>query len=506
MKLNKLIPLLLFLLLALPFAAQAERVVNPVYPVEKQTLSADTLRRMDEARLRGDGLSAAADYPVATLEKVQGDYLSPTTWRMILENPSPEYNYLYTFQLSRLDDHFSDGLDNVVSQNESASNEFVFSLVASGSYELRAWVDDGVHYGMGYDSYSFEVDDPDHPSVESRVKSLVAECKAAGNTTDFDKAVWLHDWITTHMYYDYTRTHRGVDGALIRGMGVCDSYAKCYYLLLEAAGVEGMYVSGLGNGGNHAWNAVKFDGDWYWVDVTWDDSDPKKSSVAHSGYESHLYFCLPDELMSVDHTRQDTDAPAITCNSYDYNYYIHTGKASLWTPEFTNYIEDMIDEGLYCTNVEVPEFYQTENPEVLFYNSNEVLPWAIAAEAVRRMDWDVSGQTVKMNVDYTPTVVHTEIDFTGRELKLPAELTDVEEAAFEDDAGFMSVTLSDNAQTVGPGAFAGSTTLWRVIVPNAGTAIDDTAFGSNSHLTFVGPAGGSAESYASAHGCHFLEQ
>ena len=42
--------------------------------------------------------------------------------------------------------------------------------------------------------------------------------------------------------------------------------------MMNCYGIENIYVTGLGNGGGHAWNMVGMDdGKYYWLDATWDD-------------------------------------------------------------------------------------------------------------------------------------------------------------------------------------------------------------------------------------------
>lgn len=499
MRFCKLFLSLIVLLLVLTFAAQAERIEKLIYPSEKPLYSAKVQRQI-EAIMKGDELSAAGWN--ASLEKISGDYFTPTTWQLSIDEDETAYQYM--FQLHRLDDRFEDSYDMVYTSGYLDKPEMTFAVIASGSYELNAFAIDGNNSIRYWDSVSFEASDPNHPTVDSVIDSVVAECYAAGCSTDFDKALWLHDWITRNAYYDGTYTHRGVDGVLMRGTGVCDSYAKCYQLMLNAAGIECARVTGLGNGGSHAWNAVKFDGEWYWVDTTWDDPFVG-GEEAVSGHEGYMYFGLPDELFFCDHVPKDSD---IHCTAYDYNYYFYTGGVDVWTGDFVEAINRSLQSGRYSSDaINVPEYYYPyAGANYYIYNANDVLPYGLVAEALRRMDWNADGLSVRMDIDFTPTAIRAEIDFTGHELKLPADLTDVEEAAFEGDAGFMSVTLSDATQTIGPGAFANAGSLWRVIVPNANTVIDDSAFEDSYHLTLVGPAGGTAEAFANAHGFHFIAQ
>ncbi|WP_157685416.1 hypothetical protein [Paenibacillus donghaensis] len=45
-------------------------------------------------------------------------------------------------------------------------------------------------------------------------------------------------------------------------------------VLLELANVESYYITGLTNGGGHAWNIIVLNGVYYHLDATWDDPAP----------------------------------------------------------------------------------------------------------------------------------------------------------------------------------------------------------------------------------------
>ena len=62
-------------------------------------------------------------------------------------------------------------------------------------------------------------------------------------------------------------------GAIINGKAVCQGYASLFYRMCREAGIPARIITGLGNGGAHAWNIVKLDGAYYNVDVTWDDTE-----------------------------------------------------------------------------------------------------------------------------------------------------------------------------------------------------------------------------------------
>ena len=138
---------------------------------------------------------------------------------------------------------------------------------------------------------------------------------------DIQKAKALHDWICDAVDYDYETTSdlkNHVDySAFLYSTTVCDGYARAYYLLTKAAGIESYLVH---QAGVHAWNIIKLGDHYFHVDTTWDDgigvgnrrynyfllsdSEIKVLGEAHSSWD--LY--RPSNLFTYD------DGPAPLCN------------------------------------------------------------------------------------------------------------------------------------------------------------------------------------------------
>ncbi len=82
-------------------------------------------------------------------------------------------------------------------------------------------------------------------------------------------------------------------GYFEKGSGVCESYARTLQLLLNYYGVENYLVIGEAGGGGHAWNLIRLDdGEWYWIDLTWDDR-PKADEGTPEDYTDY-FFCVND--------------------------------------------------------------------------------------------------------------------------------------------------------------------------------------------------------------------
>ncbi len=79
---------------------------------------------------------------------------------------------------------------------------------------------------------------------------------------------------------------------------VCDGYTLAYEYLLQKSGIPCIMVAGHAGddrtgAGSHSWNLVQLDGDWYEVDVTWDDLS--LSSPDGDDYSSLSAQALRDE-------------------------------------------------------------------------------------------------------------------------------------------------------------------------------------------------------------------
>ena len=136
-------------------------------------------------------------------------------------------------------------------------------------------------------------------SERTRLNALVMstvseyETAVASLTTDYDKMVAVHDKLLESMYYSYDDEGNPSDeawahnvvGSFDKGEGVCESYAKVYQLVMNALGYESIMVAGTSNGEGHVWNLVKLDGDYYYIDCTWDDTTNSKNYLLRGSYE-----------------------------------------------------------------------------------------------------------------------------------------------------------------------------------------------------------------------------
>ncbi len=106
--------------------------------------------------------------------------------------------------------------------------------------------------------------------VDSKVASILKSLNLS-KATDYEKVKAIHDYIINLASYDMTYQRSTAYDILINKSAVCEGYALAAYRLFTDAGLETRIITGDGDGERHAWNIVKVNGEWYNIDLTWDD-------------------------------------------------------------------------------------------------------------------------------------------------------------------------------------------------------------------------------------------
>ena len=89
-----------------------------------------------------------------------------------------------------------------------------------------------------------------------------------------DKIISEVDYLDSRIVYpEGTSWAHNIVGVFEGKGAVCEGYARSFQLLLNMTGIENVFVTGMSGKEAHAWNLVKLDdGQWYWFDLTNDDS------------------------------------------------------------------------------------------------------------------------------------------------------------------------------------------------------------------------------------------
>lgn len=225
----------------------------------------------------------------------------------------------------------------------TAGHDFTFDFTASGTYRIHFYFmdndrndpqnDKGIYYLRT--TAEVTVNDAARPSVTQIVNSAVAQCRQQTNGSEYDMALWLHDWTLDQLEYDHSLNWCSAESGLTRHQGTCESYQRIYSKLLDAAGIANGRITGNG----HTWNVVKIDGKWCQMDLTWDDTSDNWYGDLD---QRHLYFGLTDELMAIahsDHTANyQKDGYAYRSTDLSNNYFVRNDKADEWAEKYADRI------------------------------------------------------------------------------------------------------------------------------------------------------------------------
>ena len=146
----------------------------------------------------------------------------------------------------------------------TTGHDFTFDFTASGTYRIYFYFmdndrndpqnDKGIYYLRT--TAEVTVNDAARPSVTQIVNGAVDLCRQQTDGSEYDMALWLHDWTLDQLEYDHSLNWCSAESGLTRHQGTCESYQRIYSKLLDAAGIANGRITGNG----HTWNAVKIDG------------------------------------------------------------------------------------------------------------------------------------------------------------------------------------------------------------------------------------------------------
>ncbi len=275
----------------------------------------------------------------------------------------------------------------------TTGHDFTFDFTASGTYRIYFYFmdndrndpqnDKGIYYLRT--TTEVTVNDAARPSVTQIVNDAVALCRQETNGSEYDMALWLHDWTLDQLEYDHSLNWCSAESGLTRHQGTCESYQRIYSKLLDAAGIANGRITGNG----HTWNAVKIDGKWCQMDLTWDDTSNNWYGDLD---QRHLYFGLTDELMAIahsDHTANyQKDGYAYRSTDLSNNYFVRNDKADEWVEKYADRIQQHLDAR--------EESFSIDADNQLFPPSISGIQNGIVAYAMNQRRWKVQGAKVEL--------------------------------------------------------------------------------------------------------------
>ena len=398
----------------------------------------------------------------------------------------------------------------------TTGHDFTFDFTASGTYRIYFYFmdndrndpqnDKGIYYLRT--TAEVTVNDDARPSVTQLVKNAVAQCRQETNGSEYDMALWLHDWTLDQLEYDHNLNWCSAESGLTRHQGTCESYQRIYSKLLDAAGI----VNGRITGNGHTWNAVKIDGKWCQMDLTWDDTSDNWYGDLD---QCHLYFGLTDELMTIahsDHTANyQKDDYTYRSTDLSNNYFVRNGKADEWAEKYADRIQQHLDAKEESFSIDADN--QSFPPSISGIQNGTV------AYAMNQREWKVQGAKAELTAASNVSKESNSKWSARYDLAAKYRIATLEKVI--DDGSYrlaaaldarMAVSASASGCSLSSGAGAlslerdGATGLYRVssgglmLTESGNRAVLAEADGSASQLWRVSALGGGRYSFTSASG------
>lgn len=178
----------------------------------------------------------------------------------------------------------------------------------------------------------YEYDEEETKARQIRIDAYVAEAlgEMPQYEDEYEKVKYVFDYLILHTSYRLSAPdNQNICSVFITGESVCQGYAEAAQYLLHQLGMEASIVTGIVNGGGrHAWNLVKVNGEYYYMDVTWGDVDyravdqiPDENRLVPVNYD---YFLVTTNQLEKSHDI-DTLIDMPPCTAVKDNYYVREG-------------------------------------------------------------------------------------------------------------------------------------------------------------------------------------
>lgn len=165
---------------------------------------------------------------------------------------------------------------------------------------------------------------------QQAVQAAIENFKAAyikDGMSDFEKEMQIIQWIVANCEYrtDLENGSATAYGCIVNGYAQCAGYADAFLHTARACGLEVRYVAN----SSHAWNLIQLDGEWYHVDVTWED--PTGQNEYGFGNLRCMYVNLSDKEIKGIPSHHTWSPNTIKAEGMKYGsrtamYYMWTGE------------------------------------------------------------------------------------------------------------------------------------------------------------------------------------
>ena len=302
--------------------------------------------------------------------------------------------------------------------------------------------------------------------------------------TDLVKIIYTNNFICMRTIYDeelynsgetgYNASHTMI-GPLVNGLSVCDGYSNAFKYLLSKVGIEANLV--VSTQLDHAWNHVKYNNQYYNIDVTFNDTTDSENIQTN-----YKYFMLSDNKFKTnDLGHYATDWKALeqaTSTVFDstntawkdYSRYLACYGENVYKIKNNNIFEVWLPEGTSASSSVTCDTSSLNNAIAYYKDSIFILgtntqvyrvkisdlskasEFCILPESASYLDY-VDGKLYYNIFGNTSLYVEAELEVSYAELTLPDTVTNLTEDYFADKKivkfiipdSNVGLTVEDNA-------------------------------------------------------------
>lgn len=205
-------------------------------------------------------------------------------------------------------------------------------------------------------------------AYEESVNEIVEDAKKAD--TIIGQMLRANEYFCLNFEYDLSYNIYSPDLLFSQGKGVCQAYMLGYKAVLDRLGVTSVAVPS--NALNHIWNLVNLNGNWYHIDVTWNDPVPD----VPLGAFHHNFLRSDAGIRSTDHTQWDPICYSATSTKYDDAFWIDNNTPLTVIGSKAYYTS--FDQGNWEATIHSYDFSTDSTSDLYSYTPSSYNSWGLS--------------------------------------------------------------------------------------------------------------------------------
>lgn len=335
--------------------------------------------------------------------------LSAITKKIVQENAYDRYSFSFPIKISSAakderfeNDQVNKDLENEVYKEETGDPKGGHTMASMGGgltniYDITYSESEKAYIGEVTGSGGYGSKKDRYDQTVKKLNEVIKNLNLDGKS-DYEKFKAVTNWIVSNVTYDShyngkpnipagTEYPHDMTGAVLDKYAVCDGYAGLFYYMANAVGLKALYEDGtsISEQKGHAWNLVKMDGVYYYVDPTnayfKEDGEPGSEVLHGQKYFFTLY--APDSTTIEDtykNISQDDYLKEHSVCKGNHNLRENGGKSAQCTTPATIHYECTNPGCLYEYDVEsspalghawdegkITQKQSCDNPEITTY-------------------------------------------------------------------------------------------------------------------------------------------